>query len=154
MQLWRKIKEDRLGDPDDILVLLNLYEPPIHPNIIANHIGIEVLETDLKRDSELRWNKDVPQIYINKTNHNNLKRFSTAYELGYIFNAPNNDLGTRLYFGPIERRSNSFATNLLMPSFLIIDAVRKYGLDKERIAKIFNVSIKAMQIRLEQLNLK
>lgn len=51
----------------------------------------------------------------------------------------------------LEIEANRFAAELLMPASLISDAIKIHGPDTHALAQFFDVSLQAMQIRLESL---
>jgi DNA helicase II / ATP-dependent DNA helicase PcrA len=51
----------------------------------------------------------------------------------------------------LEIEANAFAAELLMPAYLVEDAVQRYGTDLTALAEHFAVSLQAMRYRLEKL---
>lgn len=98
--------------------------------------------------------------------------FTIAHELGHYFlhgeelkseeilvDTDNSVDGSKIFFRldnpthqKIETEANKFAAALLMPQDLVIKAWQELG-NVEECANIFNVSLTAMSIRLEKLNL-
>ncbi len=111
-------------------------------------------------------------IYVNKGKPFNRNHFTVAHELGHYFlhnelvkkeetiidNADGLGGNSTLYrlddgtSTEMEREANNFAASLIMPFGLVTKAWRDIG-NVEECAKIFNVSVSAMSIRLERLNL-
>lgn len=101
-------------------------------------------------------------IFVNANNSLQRRRFSIAHELGHFFLHHNGDKASELEFvdlrsdlsSPNEVEANKFATALLMPEREIR---KQHGRllfpTADELAKIFNVSKPAMQIRLRELNL-
>lgn len=102
------------------------------------------------------------EIFVNAQNSAQRRRFSVAHELGHFFLHHDAGGGKELEFVDLrsdcytekEVEANKFATALLMPE----EEVKKQH-DKllfptaNELAKIFNVSKMAMQIRLKELAL-
>ena len=86
------------------------------------------------------------------------RHFTIAHEIGHFVLHPErcrperggvvNEAGRRE-----EREADAFAAELLMPEYLVREAVREQGLDAVRLADRFAVSRKAMQTRLRYLGL-
>ncbi len=122
----------------------------------------------------------IPKIWINPMQNNMIerKRFTLAHELGhYILHiAPENKLDEEINdekivynrsdnWDYIEMQANNFAAQLLMPSDLILEEAEKilstYKFNNnqsmnnsdliEKLAKIFQVSLSAMEFRLASL---
>lgn len=110
-------------------------------------------------------------ININSSKPETRQNFTLAHELGHYFLHKDKiesegvivdndffDSGRALFRmdevekSQIEKEANHFASALLMPSDLVADAWSKLK-DVEACAKVFNVSVSAMSIRLEYLRL-
>ncbi len=113
------------------------------------------------------------RIVINKNKPQTRKNFTIAHELGHYFlhkeiikgnenllvDEDNTLDGNNILFrldgaeaSKIETEANNFAAALIMPTSLVKDAWAAIK-DVEECAKIFNVSVVAMSIRLERLGL-
>ncbi|MFZ2154232.1 MAG: ImmA/IrrE family metallo-endopeptidase [Candidatus Moraniibacteriota bacterium] len=117
---------------------------------------------------------DSYSIHINKNKNSNRKHFTTAHEIGHFFlhkdiikreeaiiddgDSPGDSHVLYMYSSDngsstdTEKEANHFASALIMPSELVTEAWEAIG-NVEECAKIFNVSISAMSIRLEILKL-
>lgn len=137
---------------------LNIYYTKFLPDNVS---GAIVYEKD----------GDNYSIYINKNNNPNRQHFTAAHEVGHFFlhkdiikaeetiidteGEGGNPILYRLDSGiltKIEKEANNFAASLIMPSKLVIEAWEALE-SVEECAKIFNVSVSAMSIRLERLKL-
>ncbi|WP_201353846.1 ImmA/IrrE family metallo-endopeptidase [Hydrogenimonas urashimensis] len=137
----------------------------------------------LTYDGEIYLSKTgCPEIWINPTDHINRRKFTLAHEIGHLvydvipnidkFKDPIKDDYTTLRRGATrdlkEVVANRYAANLLMPETMIIDIGSKIleeyreSEKKEKIprdlfikimAKKFEVSEQAMEIRLKTLNI-
>jgi Zn-dependent peptidase ImmA (M78 family) len=97
-------------------------------------------------------------IVLNGSGDSGRRRFTIAHEIGHFVLHPErcrpergggvNEAGRRE-----EREADTFAAELLMPEYLVREAVREQGLDATRLADRFEVSRKAMQTRLRSLDL-
>ena len=113
-------------------------------------------------------------ILINKIKSSTRQHFTIAHELGHYFLHPEElkkeavwvdtensllDVGGRALYrlddnetSRLETEANNFAAELIMPSDLVRDAWNKLK-SVEECAKIFNVSVSAMSIKLERIGL-
>lgn len=111
-------------------------------------------------------------ILINKKKQPNRQYFTAAHEIGHYFlhkdfllekeiiiDDIDNDGGVSALYridnsvsSDMERAANNFAACLIMPAKLVNDAWDALS-DVEECAKIFNVSVSVMSIRLEKLGL-
>lgn len=112
-------------------------------------------------------------IFINLKKSLTRQYFTTAHEIGHYFlhqvvinneealidqDETLDNLGSILFRldngerSVIEKEANIFAASLIMPETLVRDAWSRIK-DVEECAKVFNVSIAAMSIRLERLGL-
>lgn len=111
-------------------------------------------------------------ISINKTKAETRQHFTLAHELGHYFlheeilkedeiivDEDRNLDGNRMLlrrdnaeYDRIEAEANNFAASLIMPEELVKGAWGKLK-SVEECAKVFNVSVSAMSIRLEKLKL-
>lgn len=118
---------------------------------------------------------DAKLIAIEATHHPHRQRFSIAHEIGHFvlhylptpasdghFACTNSDMevdgaprsaGSRLRHFQQEAEANRFAGSLLMPARSVEAMCRATGGRIPTLAKHFNVSPKAMEIRLDQLGL-
>jgi Zn-dependent peptidase ImmA (M78 family) len=112
------------------------------------------------------------KIIINSSKPKTRQHFTVAHELGHYFlhgkviqseeiviDGDGTLEGNKVLFrlddaesNRIETEANNFAASLIMPKDLVVKAWKSLG-DVEECAKIFNVSISAMSIRLERLGL-
>ncbi|MBD3311408.1 MAG: ImmA/IrrE family metallo-endopeptidase [Candidatus Magasanikbacteria bacterium] len=137
---------------------------------------LSIVETKLDDgiSGAIRYEKDENKfrIFVDSNIPENRKYFTIAHELGHYFlhqdivrrdeviidaegSASGNGILYRLDehgYSRIETEANKFASVLLMPQELVIDA-REIVKDIEELAKIFKVSVSAMSIRLEELSL-
>ena len=107
-----------------------------------------------------------------------LERFTKAHEIGHYvlhvrdgyyeysteYSGPQKDTDFIPYFNPsnrdhwLERHADWFAAALLMPASVFVPVAEAYDLSDwkqlYRLAEVFNVSITALTVRLEQLGLR
>lgn len=86
------------------------------------------------------------------------RRFTIAHEIGHFVLHPQRERPERggaatQGMRREEREADLFAAELLMPDHLVREAVVEHGADVARLADRFQVSAKAMRIRLERLGL-
>ena len=105
----------------------------------------------------------VPRIYFNPNDHSNRQRFTIAHELGHHVlghtkdgemhrdNVENYSSGAH---NMLEVHANKFAAQLLMPEKAIRFYVTRKGVTTTLgLAKIFNASEAAMNLRLREIGL-
>ena len=91
-------------------------------------------------------------IVLQGTADSGRRRFTIAHEIGHFVLHP--ERGAVDEAGRTEEReADAFAAELLMPEYLVREAVREQGLDDARLADRFEVGRKAMQARLRDLGL-
>lgn len=138
--------------------------PPVNVVAIARDEGIPVFKASFKNvfnDSVLGYIQKIgskTEIVVNAQDAKTRQRFTIAHELGHYYLHHNGDMKyVDLRSGkttPTEVEANKFASELLMPTNLV---VREY--DKllfptvAEMARIFDVSPAAMKIRLSTLGL-
>jgi hypothetical protein len=86
------------------------------------------------------------------------RRFTIAHEIGHFVLhprrlAPERGGAVNAAWQAQEREADQFAAELLMPEALVREAVVQHGDDVRRLADRFDVSRKAMQVRLRGLGL-
>lgn len=145
-------------------------------NIQKDRNDLSIFLVSLPNDISglIQYNKDNSgfTIFINNEKPKTRQHFTVAHELGHYFlhqeylksekvfidgegsldgNRTLFRLDTAVY-NKIETEANSFAASLIMPAELVKDAWISLK-DVQACAKIFDVSVSAMSIRLERLNL-
>lgn len=144
--------------------------PPVPVERIARSRGIRVeyapLDDELSGLAYVREN--VPIIGINALHAPNRQRFTLAHELGHVLlhrqeleRAVHVDRGSLRRdalaaegVDSIEIEANAFAAELLMPTHLLVSALKRHPVDLEddkavaTLAKRFRVSDAAMRYRL------
>lgn len=134
---------------------------------IAKQLGFEVYEDDFNGNDDISGKVIIDsdskkfEIYVNKKESEERKRFTIAHELGHVFLHASSK-GTyqdtfyrgQCYdeFDRLEYQANLFASSLLMPK----DTVKKLWNDFKKIepiSKFFVVSEDAAKIRLKNLEL-
>lgn len=144
-----------------ILERYEINEPVVDLLKIAEGEKIGVKEIVLPYDVAGFLNKRDNTIYVNKEDPDWRKMFSVAHELGHYFLEHKNYEAIYRHtkvdqnYAVEEQEANSFAIHLLAPEFMLKKYLIKYGLttnDYEPMAKIFGVSMSAMQNALSYLN--
>lgn len=158
-------------DPDFRSIVLRHLGPPVDIEGIIRAMGLELnkkaeLETEISGELE-RLPNDNFRISTNKSDHYFRQRFTMAHELGHymlhghlIGNGLDDTKAYRsgpsgrfynLNIGPREEtQANKFAARLLMPKSKIIEHA-KVGISVGELAKLFQTSPRAMEIRLSSL---
>ena len=137
-------------------------------------LQIYLATMDMEISGAIGWNtKDKKfEIFVNKEKPQNRQNFTLAHELGHYFlhqeiiqkedalidSEDILDSNTTLFrndvvsSSEIEKEANNFAASLLMPSDLVKKVWNAFK-NVEECAKLFQVSVVAMSIRLERLGL-
>lgn len=162
----------------EILTANSIQEPSIDLNRIAKFANISIhtkeLNDAVSAALDLRDNNR-PLILVNKFHSNLRQRFSIAHELGHFYlkhNPGSVHIDSKILFRrkdsddddrKKEREANQFAAELLMPTDWLMQEfqdglVSNYELwEKEdfisELSLKYQVSVSAMAIRLEELNL-
>lgn len=162
LQRIRKQVSDLLGDR-------GVAQAPVPVDKIAQDLGIEVRFEEAEDDLSgalIRKAKGHVVIGVNSAHHPNRQRFTIAHEIGHFILHKgtslhvDEDFRVNLRDGSIndeEVEANAFAAELLMPTEFIRRDTQKLGpVDQqasERLARRYQVSPRAMEIRLTNLGL-
>jgi len=150
--LWRWMKRQGMG-ADEVLQYLDATRPPVDVKWVARSIGVLVFH-DATSDATGMLVQTAEGAYIHVSPRDSLvrQRFTIAHELGHLLLHPESThyrdatfAGTRL-----EIEANRFAADLLMPMWMIDAAVEAHGADVKRLARMFQVSEAAMDLRLDK----
>jgi|SRR5665647_967015 len=159
-----------------ILAKFDTNELPVPIRKIAEQSGIKIHSYDLGENISgvLVIKNDQGTIGINPTEQSVRQRFTIAHELGhYVLHRNSNesifiDKEYKVLFrdqrsstgeDKREQEANAFAASILMPKKLLIEQIQTHFLDLtdenavKRLAKMFNVSVIAMTIRISNLSL-
>lgn len=143
-----------------LLSLMRVTEPPVPEQIIEYLPRVRVDFVDANALSgAARWSRGKWLIIINRKETWGRQRFSLAHEFKHVIDGPfadtlyrSADPATRTALA--ERAADTFAACLLMPRTLMKRAYYDHGVREPReLARRFQVSIAAMRIRVEQLQL-
>ncbi|MCX6238799.1 MAG: ImmA/IrrE family metallo-endopeptidase [Bacteroidia bacterium] len=159
-----------------ILTEFNSNELPIPIKKIAERLGIKIHTYDLGDNISgvLVINQDQGFIGINPKEPSVRQRFTMAHELGHFLLHKNSsdsifiDKEYKVLFrdqksatgeNKREQEANAFAASILMPRKLLIEQIQNHFLDLtdevvvKQLAKMFDVSVIAMTIRISNLSL-
>jgi Zn-dependent peptidase ImmA (M78 family) len=139
---------------------------PVDPVRIARSLGIKVLNAQLDPDVSgalVKEREQDPVILLNASDSPNRKRFTCAHEIGHFIKrsgAPDEyeyidrrDTLATTGRDPDEIYANQFAASLLMPAKEVRQLAEE-GLSDVQMALRFDVSLEAMQYRLQNLGLR
>ena len=146
---------------------------PIERIIKSRNIILDYAPLDEDLSGMAYIQDGVSIIGVNALHHPNRQRFSAAHELAHHIlhedklhgqvhvskglRALRRDTVSSQGTDPLEIQANAFASALLMPEELLLEACDESGLDLddevnvERLAKKFRVSVSAMKYRLASL---
>ncbi|HZH04965.1 MAG TPA: ImmA/IrrE family metallo-endopeptidase, partial [Myxococcaceae bacterium] len=97
---------------------------------------------------------DVPVVTIRASDARVRQRFTLAHEIGHLMLHERGQHFRDKNFlsgDPREIEANRYAAELLMPSWMIEPAASKYRADSGILARLFDVSEQAMNIRLQMI---
>lgn len=129
----------------------------------AGVLGFTVIPFDFpdKVMGRIFIERGVKTIAVNKRHPVNRQRFTVAHELGhYLSGHPSDEEGERLtddefdFHEPVDRQekeADAFAAELLMPKPFLARDLDKFGLDMPRLTELYQVSERAMWVRLISL---
>jgi Zn-dependent peptidase ImmA (M78 family) len=142
--------------------LLGLSDEPFLPrDAVASLPKVSVAyDADLPQSGSSHWTGAVWQITVNGSEPFTRQRYTMAHELKHILDAPFDEY---CYSGPgggsatqrAEYICDYFAACVLMPKRMVVQAFTS-GVDLQRpaeLARIFGVSTRAIQVRLQELGL-
>lgn len=149
--------------------------PPVPVEKVASWLGAKVRYSALDEDMSgmIYIGNDGPIIGVNSRHHRNRQRFTIAHEIGHLelhrgtlvnrvhidrtfpvlMRDASSATGTRL----MEIQANSYAAELLMPSFLLLEMLKEKGIDIDdeeplnRWSRKFGVSRQALEFRIRNL---
>jgi Zn-dependent peptidase ImmA (M78 family) len=151
--LWQQFKS--LGvSPSVMLHVLDVTTPPVPIVQVAQVLGARVVPAkldghagDLSLDAH-----GVPIIRYRESDAPTRARFTVAHEIAHLILHDGPQRRDMLVGNRKEVAANRFAAELLMPFYLLQDAIEEHGeTNVERLAKLFYVSPKAMEIRLQMM---
>ncbi len=90
-------------------------------------------------------------IFINSSEVGERMRFTLGHELYHILNHENEERNENNKFSEKELNANAFAAELLIPKDVLVRKISDWGIDVQRLAIYFKVSIPAMFYRLTNL---
>ena len=151
------------------------FSPFPHENIQKNKENLDIFLTNFEDDKVsgvILYKEEKFSILINKSKAKTRQHFTIAHELGHYFlhsdiikaeeiiiDGDNFLDGNQILYrldnakrNEIETEANNFAASLIMPEELVKKAWKTIE-SVEECAKIFQVSILAMSIRLDRLGL-
>jgi Zn-dependent peptidase ImmA (M78 family) len=139
---------------------------PIDPVRIARTLGIRVVNAELDPDVSgalVKERQKDPVIFLNATDSPNRQRFTAAHELGHFVKRSDDpdqyeyidrrDALATTGRDPEEIYANQFAAALLMPE-KDVRSLAELKLTDVQMALRFDVSLEAMQYRLQNLGLR
>lgn len=143
--------------------LLDMYwdgKIPIDPDFFAEKLGLSIVQTDLGLKSGY-LDAEKKEIHVNSGEIPTRKRFTIAHELGHYclgHGSSYRDTSSEAWYrtAPEEQKkeidANLFAADLLMPAPAVKAVIDGMGIrDAKRIREMFDVSAKALYVRLLQL---
>lgn len=141
----------------DILNKLDIYEPPIQIEKIANFFSLKIIYYPEFPDSiSGTMAKEEMLIGINSNHHPNRQRFTIAHELGHYI-LGHDDLkiidDTFDKNTDKEKEANKFAAELLIPEYFLKKDIKEKSWDIPSLSQRYKVSEQVMTIRIMNLNL-
>lgn len=136
---------------------------PVDLDKIAKDLGFNILKYPFpeKRKGMVLIEKGVKAIGVNSNHPICMQRYTIAHELGHFLNGHEHEENKfinddKRFFDPYfkqEREADGFAAELLMPVDFLNKDLSEIGLDLDKLTELYQVSKKAMDIRLKNLRL-
>lgn len=151
--LWKELKHR--ASASDLLRLFRVASPPVQVRDIAAGLGVLVQEVvNPGWSGAVSADDRAAVIWVRAGDSTARQRFTIAHELGHLllhdvsvaFRRDDTFRGS-----PEEVQANAFAADLLMPLWLLDPVAQSVGQDSVVLARMFEVSEKAMKIRLGRL---
>jgi Zn-dependent peptidase ImmA (M78 family) len=146
-----------------LLKVSNITHAPIDLDKIATYLDFIIIPYDFpdKRKGMLFMEGAIKAVGVNKNHIISLQRYTVGHEFGHFVNGHKHEDNlfiedeTRYYTHHFqnEREADLFAAELLMPKNFLEEDLSIHGLDIEELIKKYQVSEKAMWIRLKTLRL-
>jgi predicted transcriptional regulator len=132
---------------------------PVSLRDVVSTLNLEVVQAagePFASEAALRPVGDGHAIVVRGASGEHRRRFTVAHGIGHFVLhprrlTPERGGGVNAAWQAQEREADQFAAELLMPERLVREAVVRHGLDVGRLADRFDVSRKAMQVRLRGL---
>jgi Zn-dependent peptidase ImmA (M78 family) len=153
---WVRLQRER-ADANRLLKVFEIPYPPVNVHAIADRMGIAILpetSTDSGRiDADARTG--VATIRVRQDHVPWRQRFTIAHEIGHLLlhhTHAKTCFRDVAFSGTSEEvAANRFAADLLMPLWMLEPLALTHGADGAMLARIFEVSREAMDIRLSVL---
>lgn len=150
---WWELRGKPEGLPAALRRRFGQDKPPVDPRAIALGIGVEVREVrDRSWSGAVKFEGKRAVIWLNAKENGRRRRFTLAHELGHLMLHAKDGQGlfrdSSFVGDKQEREANQFAAVLLMPKRLVHRYAAIADFDLQRMAKLFDVSVEALQIRL------
>jgi hypothetical protein len=166
LPLWLRMRQVGKVRARDVLDELRIDRPPVDVVGVARALGAEVLSApglphDGMLESEpLAGGSYRAKIYVKaERNLTPRQRFTVAHELGHLMlhepgrHYRDTSIAMHGFSSPEERAANRFASELLMPDFMVRALVSLPSATEANLAAAFKVSKEAMGYRLADLQL-
>ncbi len=135
---------------------------PVNPTAIAYALGARIVcEPKLGENGYFTFAEDgrTPVIFLNPFDSTARQRFTIFAELGHY--APGHGPGTRTsrqnnntcHDESTEAAADQFATEMILPADAVLLYANTTRMSIWQMAQLFNVSERAMQLRLERLGI-
>lgn len=129
--------------------------PPIPVEGIVRDLGISLVRSTTSTSPGIADAKgDQATITVRSTEAPVRQRFTIAHELGHLLlHSVSRPMFRETTFSGDDQEieANKFAAALLMPLWMVEDATRSKNASGDSLCRLFDVSEKAMSIRLSQL---
>lgn len=158
MSSWRQLRERATGPngtANTILRHFRIDSPSVPVDQLVVMMGVSLrFDAALDCSGEVRVVGQDATITVNAAEPPLRQRFTIGHELGHLMlHSVDQPLYRDKTFegGPRETEANKFAAAILMPLWMVERAVLNPRLDERALATLFEVSERALGIRLEQL---
>lgn len=156
-------KDEIINKANELLKKYSIEKPVVNIFKIADNEGIRLHFVKMPGKAlSVAGFLDIENktMYINDDDPPNRQTFTVAHELGHYILKHEKDKFGVLYRmqkfngenSVVEQEANFFAANILVPKYMLLDAMNKYDLnekDDELLAPLFGVSKEMMGYRLK-----
>lgn len=164
---WLRLRDARLAGsrvtPGALLSAFRVRRPPVDVEWMCEELGIIVeFEEDLPYSGESfidlgnGFEEPIAVMTINLSERETRQRFTIAHELAHILLHPEGRIWRTEWAADYEdrqreREADQFAAHLLMPENMVTTLAPHFRYDARKLARVFDVSLTAMEIRLDSL---
>lgn len=173
---WLEIRQMKLSASRLVALMIERgatgAAPPVDVEGIARYLGLEIHRAPMLHAGELKWvptgpvapiqpagalawESRVPRFDVRESDAGVRQRFTIAHEIGHLMlhGIGQHFRETGGFYDESEVEANRYAAELLMPPGWVLHLRGQIGANVTELARVFDVSPKAMGIRLQFMRL-